>query len=231
MFTMEREKLMMEDVPRLSERGIGALGGRVILASRSPRRTWLLGLAGITHETMLPGFEDGVLVPGKVPGMAVPIALAYLKAWAVAERLGNWGKGGSCGSGGRLVIGADTACAMDGELIGTPTNAAEAQEMIRAFMDQEHEVLTGVALLREGSKRDMFVDRARVWMGRLSEVELMEYVASGAWQGKAGGYNLLDRLNAGWPLRYEGDPTTIMGLPMKRLVGRLEALAVSNLAC
>lgn len=224
MLTMEREKLMMEGVPRLSERGIAALGGRVVLASRSPRRTWLLGLAGITHETMLPGFEDGVLVPGKVPGTLVPAALAYLKAWAVAQRLG------SAETGNRVVIGADTACTMDGSLIGTPTNADDARQMIRTFMDREHEVLTGVALVREGTKREMFVDRARVWMGRLSEEELMEYVDSGAWQGKAGGYNLLDRLNAGWPLRYEGDPTTIMGLPMKRLVGRLESLALSDLA-
>lgn len=221
MMTMEKEKMMMEDVPRLSERSIAELRGRVVLASRSPRRTWLLGLAGIEHETMLPGFEDAVLVPGKVPGPAIPAAWAYLKAWAVAERLGN---------GGKLVIGADTACEMDGELIGTPTSEPQAAEMIRAFMDREHGVLTGVALVGGSGGREMFVDRARVWMGRLSESELKAYVASGAWQGKAGGYNLLDRLNAGWPLRYEGDPTTIMGLPMKRLVGRLETLAAADLA-
>jgi predicted house-cleaning NTP pyrophosphatase (Maf/HAM1 superfamily) len=61
-------------------------------------------------------------------------------------------------------------------------------------------------------------------MGRLDETTLETYLAGAHWQGKAGGYNLLDRMNAGWPLTYEGDPTTIMGLPMNRLIDRLNVV-------
>jgi septum formation protein len=72
--------------------------------------------------------------------------------------------------------------------------------------------------------RHLFADAARVTMGALSDSDLENYLASGQWHGKAGGYNLLERIDAGWPLTYQGDPTTIMGLPMNRLVDRLNSI-------
>ena len=47
------------------------------------------------------------------------------------------------------------------------------------------------------------------------------YMESGMWQGKAGGYNLSERHSAGWPLTWQGDPTSVMGLPMHRLTVEL----------
>lgn len=52
---------------------------------------------------------------------------------------------------------------------------------------------------------------------QLSEDEIAEYVRSDRWRGKAGGYNFVERLSAGWPLRCHGDPTSVTGLPMRRL--------------
>lgn len=63
----------------------------------------------------------------------------------------------------------------------------------------------------------LFTDTARVRVGRIPIAEIESYVASGQWRGKAGAYNLAERLAAGWPIEYEGDPATIMGLPMRRL--------------
>jgi septum formation protein len=56
-----------------------------------------------------------------------------------------------------------------------------------------------------------------VTWGDVDDDAIDEYVASGQWRGKAGGYNLEERLEAGWPIECEGDPTTVMGLPMRRL--------------
>ena len=55
-----------------------------------------------------------------------------------------------------------------------------------------------------------------------------EYVATGEWSGKAGAYNLSERMAAGWPIEYDGDPTTIMGLPMRALLARLEQAAAER---
>jgi predicted house-cleaning NTP pyrophosphatase (Maf/HAM1 superfamily) len=63
-------------------------------------------------------------------------------------------------------------------------------------------------------------------MGDVSDGVIDAYVASGAWQGKAGGYNLNERLEAGWPLEFFGDPSTIMGLPMRAILAALRRLGL-----
>lgn len=188
----------------------------------------LLEQWGYPHEAEQPGFEDGVLqsrsgganttwkeiAPNQWAGQWV-VSLAYLKAWAGAKL---------ASAKGRIVLGADTTCVVNGEMAGTPTSESEAREMLKSMVGKEHQVLTGVALidLRDAAgdpdrSRRMFVDRATVRWGDITDAQIDEYVASGAWQGKAGGYNLAERLAAGWPIVYEGDETTIMGLPMRKL--------------
>ena len=58
----------------------------------------------------------------------------------------------------------------------------------------------------------------------LDDGEIERYVSAGGWRGKAGGYNLAERLAAGWPIRCEGDPTSVMGLPMARVAPLLREL-------
>lgn len=190
---------------------------KLFLASRSPRRRELMTEAGYTFDFDHPGIEDSELPPGQVnPGQWVA-SLAYLKARAGVERAREIGKTPD------VVIGADTACVMDGQLIGTPIDADEAKEMIRAFAGREHDVVSGIALVSAlTGKRMMGSNRARVRVGTLSDSQIDEYVRSGGWAGKAGAYNLSERLGDGWPIKYDGDPATIMGLPMGLLRSMLD---------
>ncbi|HWB19482.1 MAG TPA: Maf family protein, partial [Phycisphaerales bacterium] len=97
-------------------------------------------------------------------------------------------------------------------------DAEHAKWMLRAMRKRDHEVLTGVCLLVPiGQMRFMYSDSAKVMIGNLPDHEIEAYITSGLWRGKAGAYNLEDRLNAGWPISYVGDPATIMGLPMQKL--------------
>ncbi|MDP7348403.1 MAG: Maf family protein, partial [Phycisphaeraceae bacterium] len=66
------------------------------------------------------------------------------------------------------------------------------------------------------------VDTATVHLGKVGPDELQRYLDTQQWRGKAGGYNLFERQNR-WPLRVEGDPTTVVGLPMRKLVPTLLA--------
>jgi septum formation protein len=202
----------------------------LLLASRSPRRRALLTQHGFEHIAVHPGFEDGVLEPGGVTPAQWVQALATLKAFAGADQPE---------AAGRVVLAADTACLQAGTLIGTPSDADEARAMIASLVGHEHEVLTGVALLDlrgwEGSAASLdedrrwgFVDVATVRVGEISDSELDRYIASGLWQGKAGAYNLSERLEAGWPLVFSGDPSTIMGLPMRRLSVLLSRMAATT---
>ena len=162
--------------------------------------------------------DDGVLVRGDVTAAQWVAALAYFKAAAGMERLHQEHATGRC-----VVLGADTICVQDGQIIGQPRDADHARAILRQFENATHDVLTGVALI-DLNTRDLFVDQARVHVGDLGDERINEYVATDLWRGKAGGYNLQERLEAGWPIRYEGDPTTIVGLPMAMLGQRLVAL-------
>jgi len=205
----------------------------ILLASRSARRQRLLDEAGLPHVAEAPGFEDGALEPGTATPRGWVASLAYLKAWAGAH------KPSALEGGGRLVIGADTTCVMNGRMIGTPRDPEEARGMLRAFRNTEHEVLTGVALIDlrgfAGSLAELpprrtrvFVDSASVRWGNVDDAAIEAYVEGGAWQGKAGAYNLAERLEAGWPIVWSGDPTAVMGLPMEKLGRALAAMQVGS---
>jgi len=188
---------------------------RLFLASRSPRRRELLAEHGYNFGFDHPGIEDSDLMPGQVSPAQWVASLAHLKAQAGRDLL-NADAGGNAPTD--FILGADTACLKNGQLIGTPRDAREAEAIIRSLMDGEHEVFTGVALVRRrDGKRWVFADRARVRLGSLSDEQVRAYIDSGQWQGKAGGYNLRERMVAGWPLSFQGDETTVMGLPMLAL--------------
>lgn len=204
--------------------GIPRRGGRLILASRSPRRRMLLDEAGIAHEVRLAeGVDDGDLSPGEVSPEFWVASLAYLKARAVHESLED-------SVGDELVLGADTVCVLDDLVIGQPSDAEDAAGIIRSFENREHDVVTGVAIVGEGGRLvDLFIDRATVRVGSIGEEQISSYVSGGAWVGKAGAYNLFERLEAGWPIEFDGDETTIVGLPMRALRERLGGLGFGGI--
>ncbi|HHN77617.1 MAG TPA: septum formation protein Maf [Phycisphaerales bacterium] len=194
---------------------------RLILASRSPRRRALLSRAGIAHEVRVAsGVDDSDLHPGGTPAENWVASLAYLKARAVADSLDP--------DEPAVVLGADTVCVLDGAIIGQPTDREDARRIIRSFEGRRHDVLTGVALVdQRGETLDLFVDRARVRVGEIGDEAIETYLDSGDWRGKAGAYNLFERLEAGWPIEFEGDETTIVGLPMGAMRRRLRALGLA----
>jgi septum formation protein len=122
------------------------------------------------------------------------------------------------------TLGVDAA----GRLLGTPESAEQAAAMLRRLIGGTHRIVTAVVLRPAEGEPVTLVDDATVHVGDVPGPDLERYVASGDWAGKAGGYNLAERWAAGWPIRVEGDPGTVMGLPMRRLVPLLEALGVER---
>lgn len=191
---------------------------RVHLASRSPRRRELLNGAGIEHDAAHPGLDDGELAPGGVTPEAWVTALAYLKAKSALD---------SGTVKAPIVIGADTVVVHNGQLIGQPRDEAHARWMLEELSHADHDVLTGVALVDAlTGRRRLFVDRAHVRVGALTDTEIETYLATGEWHGKAGAYNLSERIAAGWPITFDGDPGTIMGLPITALKAELAQFAL-----
>ena len=181
---------------------------RLVLASSSPRRRQLLTEHGIAHDAIAPSIDDGELAPGDTSPVGWVVALAHLKARSVADTV----------SAGAIVLGSDTVVIKGDEIIGQPKDLDDARRIIGRLENGSHTVATGVAFINTetGASRRL-VDSATVTVGELDPESVDTYLSSGDWYGKAGAYNLMDRINAGWPIEYEGDPTTVMGLPMLRL--------------
>ncbi len=187
----------------------------LLLASRSPRRLLLLREAGYEVDTIDTYIDDGELRPGRVTVPQWAAALAHLKARAAATHSITPGANA-------LIIGSDTVVEVDNRIIGQPRDAEAARRIIIGLASREHDVITGVSIIHVATGReDLFVDVARVSVGRIPADSIEQYIATGHWRGKAGAYNLSERLAAGWPIQYEGDPATIMGLPMQRLTNYL----------
>ena len=196
------------------------------LASASPRRLQLLEEAGFRPKQIVSPHDDDQLPAAGAGVEATCVARAWFKAMAAGGALRAKERTSSENLQG-ILLAADTLCALDDVLLGKPTDPAEAEAMIRQLAGKEHKTVTGVALLEfNGGWRSIWFDTTRVRVGALSTSQVDDYIRSEQWRGKSGGYNLADRLEAGWPIEYDGDPGTVMGLPMRRLSKQLKTVLV-----
>ncbi|NUK30771.1 septum formation inhibitor Maf [Parageobacillus sp. VR-IP] len=182
---------------------------QLILASSSPRRKQLLELANIPFQILASRIEEYVH-EGEAPEQTVQ-SLAYRKAKAIATQHPN-----------AYVIGADTIVVYQNNILGKPKTKEEAAQMLRMLSGQEHEVLTGVAILSPRGQA-LFVEKTKVFFWDLTEEEIAAYVESGEPMDKAGAYGIQGRA-ALFVKRIEGDYFTVVGLPLSRTVRELKQL-------
>ncbi len=172
---------------------------RFVLGSASPRRRELLAQIGLVPDDIRPPDIDETPRPGELPRpYCARVTRAKAQAVPSAED--------------ELVLCADTAVAVGRRIMGKPADAAEAERFLRLMSGRRHQVVTSVAL-RRGDRlwqRDVVT---RVKMKRLTEAELAEYLASGEWQGKAGGYGIQGRAAAFIPW-ISGSWPAVVGLPL-----------------
>lgn len=181
----------------------------IVLASASPRRAKLLEEAGIETLTILPECDDGVFQCGTMCVERWVQTLAVYKALHALSR---------CDEQRGTMLGADTVCVVDGNIIGQPQNIEDARNMLHLMMNRSHDVHTGWCLASLRWKHlDCGCEQSEITIGTIDEEEIEKYLCTNRWKGKAGGYNLSERVNAGWPIVCTGDPTTVIGLPMNRL--------------
>jgi septum formation protein len=123
------------------------------------------------------------------------------------------------------VLGADTVVVIDGLALGKPAGEETARAMLERLSGREHEVMTGVAVLRETDGAAFSgMERTRVRFARLSAGDVEILVASGEPLDKAGAY-AIQGLGALVVERIEGDYYNVVGLPLARLRRVMEEAA------
>ncbi len=121
-----------------------------------------------------------------------------------------------------VVLCADTTVALGRRILGKPVDAGEAASFLVALAGRRHQVITGIAV-RRGDRILTRESVSVVKMKRLSDDELNAYLASGEWQGKAGGYGIQGLAGALIPW-ISGSFTGIMGLPVAETAALLTAI-------
>ena len=178
----------------------------LLLASISPQRRAILRQLDIPFEAVAPRFQEPPAnrAKGSDP-LRVVTEYARGKARSVAD-----------GAGDRPVLGVDTEVVVDGEILGKPADAGEAEAMIERLAGRTHEVVSGLCLLTRAWE-ELHHDTTRVTFRELTARDLAHYVASGEWEERAGGY-AIQGLGASLIERIEGEYLNVVGLPAALLV-------------
>ena len=120
-----------------------------------------------------------------------------------------------------LIIGADTLVSLEGELLGKPTDDADASAMLSRLSGTCHEVVTGVALIDAATgQKHVWAETTQVYFRRLHAAEIAAYIESGEASDKAGAYGIQGR-GAAFVRRIEGCYFNVVGLPLASLVEHL----------
>ena len=167
----------------------------LLLASTSPQRRAILEQLGLPFEVVAPRYEEGG---------DDPLEHAVGKARSVE------------GTPEQPVLGVDTVVVCDGRVLGKPGSPAEAEQMLELLGGQTHEVVSGLCLRTLGWEEGR-TDTTRVEFRPLTPRDLASYVATGEWEGRAGGYAIQGR-GAALVRRIDGDYLNVVGLPAALLV-------------
>ena len=167
----------------------------IVLASTSPQRRAILEQLGLPFEVVAPRYEERG---------DDPLLHAVGKAYSVEA------------APEQPVLGVDTVVVCDGRVLGKPGSAAEAERMLETLSGRTHEVVSGLCL-RTIAWEEARTETTTVEFRPLTPRDLAAYVASGEWEGRAGGYAIQER-GAALVRRIEGDFLNVVGLPAALLV-------------
>ena len=181
---------------------------RLILASKSPRRSELLKQAGLAFS-VIPSDLDESTVALSNPDSYV-ITLAESKALDISEKHpSDW------------VIGADTIVLIDGIILGKPDSIDEAREMLRRLSGNTHQVLTGYCISCKAKGRFLSETvKTDVHFKKLNETEIEWYLQTGEPFDKAGAY-AIQGIGTFLVKGINGSYTNVVGLPVCEVLEHL----------
>lgn len=197
----------------MTRRDIGI--GRLILGSASPRRFQLLQQIGITPDDVIAASIDETPRVRERPRVYVERiarekAAATYKATRHDETLAA-----------AHILAADTVVALGSRILPKTETAAEAAFCLRLLSGRAHRVYTSVVVMLPDGRQSQRLVEARVRFKRLSGAEIDAYLASGEWNGKAGGY-AIQGIAGAFATKIIGSYSAIVGLPLYETASLLE---------
>ncbi|MBQ4521696.1 MAG: septum formation inhibitor Maf [Lachnospiraceae bacterium] len=184
---------------------------KIVLASKSPRRSELLHQMGLEFEILPSNLPEQIT---KEKPEEIVMELSLQKAREVAEKCQE-----------ALIIGADTIVVCYGEIMGKPKNETEAMAMLEKLSGHQHQVLTGVTLIKNQTEEVTFFEETKVNVAKLSKEEISAYVATKDCLDKAGAYGIQGEF-AKFITGIEGDYNNVVGFPIARTYQELKKMGI-----
>lgn len=175
----------------------------IILASASPRRKEILELADLKFDVMP---SDAQEITTKTAPNEVVMELASIKAKDIYKKSEKQS----------MIAGADTVVAYQGQILGKPTDEADAKRMLTMLSGQTHEVYTGVCVIEDG-KTKTFYEETKVTFYEISDEQIDHYIKTGEPMDKAGSYGIQGKA-AVFIKGIEGDYYNVVGFPIARFL-------------
>ena len=193
---------------------------RLVLASASPRRAELLRAAGYAFDIVATEVDESVR------GSETP--RDYVSRLATEKSAAAWADLVARGAESRarhelIVLGADTAVVVEGEILGKPRDDRDAASMLRRLSGRRHEVMTGVSFRSQTGERGL-VGVTSVYMVELRDEDIAWYVGTGEGRDKAGAYAIQGLASRFIP-RIDGSYANVVGLPIADVSLMLSTLA------
>ncbi len=189
---------------------------KIILASKSPRRKYLLELLNLQFEVQGSDIEETYSYSNPTD---IVKYLASIKATDVAQHHNN-----------AIIIGADTIVTLNGEILEKPLDQTHAFEMLKTLSDNTHEVYTGVSIIKKKDAKleeYVFYEQTKVTFAPLEDEEIHKYIATGSPMDKAGAYGIQDDWGAVFVKRIEGDYYNVVGLPLHSFYQHIKSIEPS----
>lgn len=185
---------------------------KVILASKSPRRTALLDLIKVDFEVMPSSYKE--VINNKIDIEEASKELAYEKALDVFNNT----------QGDRTIIGADTIVVKDGKIFGKPKDRNEAIKMLKQLQGDIHSVYTSVAILIEDRgkyKEYKEIVRTDINVNPITDAEIIEYIDQEEPYDKAGAY-AIQSCFCKYISEIDGNYMSVIGLPVDKIYSILK---------
>ena len=180
----------------------------LVLASLSPRREFILRMLGFSFRLTQPNFEE--VYDAKMPSEKVPEFLAIGKALSIQEAKPE-----------ELILCSDTLVLLQENILGKPKSHEEAFSMLSALNGHTHQVITGVALARDGKILGSGSTVTQVTFANIPENTLLAYALSEEPMDKAGSYAIQGH-GAKLVEKIEGCFYNVMGLPVQLTLNLLK---------
>jgi|TARA_B100001564_G_scaffold329068_1_gene313265 septum formation protein len=189
---------------------------KIILASKSGVRKDILDKYKIESEVIVSNVDEDQIKESLIAEKATPLLisknLAELKSTTVSRKIPDL-----------LVLGADSVISLNNELINKPNSRNEALDILKRLNNSKHYLISSVCISKNGSMVWNYSDQSELKMKNLKEEELVDYLKKikteillnyGVYQIEAEGASLFEYI--------EGDPESIMGLPIKHILNYIK---------